>query len=619
MAPMSKAPKNSIAKAPLLALKDVRLMDGMNPLFDGVDIALERGVRACLVGRNGAGKSTLMRLMAGLIEADSGERIVGNGIRYAFVLQEPEPKGDTILDWACSGGAEHYTAEAELYAFEIDPNAPTASMSGGEKRRAALAKAFAEEPDLLFLDEPTNHLDIFAIETLEDRLRSFRGAALIVSHDRTFLERTTQRCFWLYDRKVMKLDQGYAGFEPWSEQVMKEAEESLARLQKAIERETYTFYRSITARRTRNEGRAARLAAMRADASARLMQRAKTLEMSIDSGGTSGKLVAELKGVSKAFGERTLLKNFSTRIMRGDRLAIVGPNGAGKSTLVKLLLGQIPADSGEIKLGTNLEVAYLDQGRDALKGEETLWDVLANSGSDQIMVQGQPRHVAAYAKDFLFRENQLRQPVKSLSGGERNRLQLARALAKATNLLVLDEPTNDLDMDTLDLLEDMLADYEGTLILVSHDRDFIDRLATSTLALNGKGQAAETPGGWQDFIRQNPDFFSAISRMESIRIKGETPAVLYEKPVEVATLSKKPAQKLSYKDQKRLEDLERLMPEWEAEIAKLEDILSDPNLYTKAPKAFEQTTRQLTATRASLENGEMEWLELEEKRAALAG
>jgi ATP-binding cassette subfamily F protein uup len=611
--------KTPATKAPLLALKDVRLMDGMNPLFDGVDIALERGVRACLVGKNGAGKSTLMRLMCGLIDADSGERVVSSGVRYAFVLQEPEPKGETILDWACSGGAEHYTAEAELYAFEIDPNAPTTSMSGGEKRRAALAKAFAEEPDLLFLDEPTNHLDIFAIETLEDRLRSFRGAALIVSHDRTFLERTTQRCFWLYDRKVNKLDQGYAAFEPWSDGVIKDAEESLSRLQKAIERETKTFYSSITARRTRNEGRAARLNAMRADATARLMQRSRTMEMSIDSGGTSGKLVAELKGVSKAFGERTLLKNFSTRIMRGDRLAIVGPNGAGKSTLVKLLLGQQPADSGEIKLGTNLEVAYLDQGRDALKGEETLWDVLANSGSDSIMVQGTPKHVAAYAKDFLFRDNQLRQPVKSLSGGERNRLQLARALAKATNMLVLDEPTNDLDMDTLDLLEDMLADYDGTLILVSHDRDFIDRLATSTLALNGKGDAAETPGGWQDFIRQNPDFFSEISRMESIKIKGETPKVLFEKPVEVSTLTKKPTQKLSYKDQKRLEDLERLMPDWQAEIAKMEDILSDPNLYTKAPKAFEQTTRMLTHTRGLLENGEMEWLELEEKRAQLAG
>jgi len=607
-----------VTKAPLLALKDVRLMDGMTPLFDGVDIALERGVRACLVGKNGAGKSTLMRLMAGLIDADSGDRVVNSGVRYAFVLQEPEPVGETILDWVCSGGAEHYTAEAELWEFEIDPSTACTSLSGGEKRRAALAKAFAEEPDLLFLDEPTNHLDIFAIETLEDRLRAFRGAALIVSHDRTFLERTTDRCFWLYDRKVMKLDQGYSAFEPWSESVIRDAEESLSRLQKAIERETKTFYSSITARRTRNEGRAARLSAMRQDAAARLMQRSKTLEMSIDSGSTSGRLVAELKGVSKAFGEKVLLSNFSTRIMRGDRLAIVGPNGAGKSTLVKLLLGQQPADSGEIKLGTNLEVAYLDQGRDALKGEETLWDVLANSGSDSIMVQGQPRHVAAYAKDFLFRDNQLRQPVKSLSGGERNRLQLARALAKATNMLVLDEPTNDLDMDTLDLLEDMLADYDGTLILVSHDRDFIDRLATSTLALNGNGGAAETPGGWQDFIGQNPDFFAEISRKESQKIKSTTPkAVLFEKPVDVATLGKGPAKKLSYKDQKRLDDLNRLMPEWQAEIEKLEEILSDPNLYAKAPKAFEQTTRALTHTRTSLENAEMEWLELEEKRDAL--
>ncbi len=505
---MAKTPST---KAPLLALKDIRLMDGSHPLFDGVDIALERNVRACLVGKNGAGKSTLMRLMAGLIDTDSGERIVMNGMKYAFVLQEPEPVGETLLDWLTSAGAEHYTAEAELYAFGLDPQKQTAGLSGGEKRRAALAKAFAEEPDLIFLDEPTNHLDIFAIETLEDRIRSFRGAVLVVSHDRTFLERVTQRCYWLYNRKVRQLDAGYSSFEAWSDQVMKDDEESLSRLQKAIERETKTFYSSITARRTRNEGRAARLNAMRADAFARLLQRSKTMEMSIDSGGTSGKLVAELKGVSKSFGDKVLLNDFSTRIMRGDRLAIVGPNGAGKSTLIKLLLGQEPANSGEIKLGTALEVAYLDQGRDALKGDETLWDMLANSGSDQILVQGQPKHVAAYAKDFLFRDNQLRQPVKSLSGGERNRLQLARALAKSTNLLVLDEPTNDLDMDTLDLLEDMLADFDGTLILVSHDRDFIDRLATSTLALNGRGGAVETPGGWQDFLRQNPDFFSEIS------------------------------------------------------------------------------------------------------------
>ncbi len=598
------------AKAPVIALKDVRLMDGPVPLFDGVDIALEPRVRACLVGRNGAGKSTLMRMLAGLIEPDSGERYVQQGLRFAFVLQEPEPTGATILDWVTSGGAETYTAEAELAAFGIDSKGPTGSMSGGEKRRAALAKAFAEDPDLLFLDEPTNHLDIFAIETLEDRLRSFRGAALIVSHDRTFLERTTKACFWLYDRRVLKRDEGYAGFEEWQARIQAETAESLRRLEKAIERETYTFYRSITAQRTRNEGRAARLQAMRADHAARMKAMDKPMEMTIDSGGVSGKLVAELKGVSKAFGDKTILKKFSTRILRGDRLAIVGPNGAGKSTLVKLLIGQASADSGEIKLGTNLDVAYLDQGRDALKGEETLWDVLANSGSDSILVRGQPRHVAAYAKDFLFREKQLRQPVKSLSGGERNRLQLARALARATNLLVLDEPTNDLDMDTLDLLEDMLADYDGTLILVSHDRDFVDRLATSTLALNGRGDAAETPGGWQDFIRQNPDFFADISRREMAKM-GAKPAA----PV----VSKTAPKKLSYKDQKRLDDLNMLMPQWSAEIKRLEKTLEDPGLYSRDPKAFDAAMTKLDATRAQLDAGEMEWLELEEKREALAG
>ncbi|WP_443748221.1 ATP-binding cassette domain-containing protein [Asticcacaulis solisilvae] len=599
------------ARAPLLALKDVKLMDGLTPLFDGVDIALEPRVRACLVGRNGTGKSTLMRMMSGLIEPDSGERFVTQGLRFAFVLQEPEPKGDTLLDWATSGGAESHMAESELWAFGVDPSTGTTSLSGGEKRRAALAKAFAEDPDLIFLDEPTNHLDIFAIETLEDRLRSFRGSALIVSHDRTFLERVTQRCYWLYDRRILRLDASYAGFDEWAAKVEAETAESLRRLEKAIERETYTFYRSITAQRTRNEGRAARLRAMRTDHAERMRAMDKPMEMAIDSGNMSGRLVAQLRGVDKAFGDKVLLKNFSTRIMRGDRLAIVGPNGAGKSTLVKLLIGQIPADAGEIKLGTNLDVAYLDQGRDALKGDETLWDVLANSGSDSIMVRGQPRHVAAYAKDFLFREKQLRQPVKTLSGGERNRLQLARALAKATNLLVLDEPTNDLDIDTLDLLEDLLADYDGTLILVSHDRDFIDRLATSTLALNGNGRAAETPGGWQDFIRQNTDFFAEISQKEAQKIKADT------KPAQPQP--KSAPKKLSYKDQKRLEDLNGLMPKWSAEIKQLETVLEDATLYSRDPKRFDATMKKLDSLRAELEAGEMEWLELEEKRESLAG
>jgi ATP-binding cassette subfamily F protein uup len=604
-----------VAKAPLIALKGVRLMDGLNPLFDGVDLALEPRTRAVLVGKNGAGKSTLMRILIGRIEADSGERTLQSGLRMAYVPQEPEPVGDTLLEWATSGGAESYIAEAELWDFDVDPARSTQGLSGGEKRRVALAKAFAENPDVIFLDEPTNHLDIFAIETLESRLKAFRGAALIVSHDRTFLERVTQKCYWLFDRKIRELNQGYEAFDDWAEAQMREAEESLKRLEKAIERETYTFYRSITARRTRNEGRAARLEAMRQDKTERVKQLSKPLEMTLETAGISGKLVAELKGISKSFGDKCVIKSLSTRVMRGDRVAIVGPNGAGKSTLVKILMGQLKVDSGEVRLGTNLDVAYLDQSRDALMGDETLWDVLANSGSDSIMVRGTPRHVAAYAKDFLFRDNQLRQPVKSLSGGERNRLQLARALAKATNCLVLDEPTNDLDMDTLDLLEEMLADYDGTLILVSHDRDFIDRLATSTLALDGSGAVVETPGGWADFVRQNPQFYAKIAgKTPENKVSENKPSEKAQNPSEAP---KSAAKKLTYKDQKRLDDLNALMPTWQVEIKGLEAQLEDPELFIRDPKRFEATLKTLDHLRQKLEDGELEWLSLEEKRESL--
>lgn len=599
------------AKAPLIALNSIRLMDGLNPLFDGVNMALEPRVRATLVGKNGAGKTTLMRLLAGEIEADSGERTLQNGLRTSYVTQEPEPFGPTLLSWAISGGAESYEAAAELMGFGLDPEKPANNLSGGEKRRAALAKAFAENPDLIFMDEPTNHLDIFAIETLEARLKAFRGAALIVSHDRRFLDRVTQKCFWLYDRRIRELNAGYEAFDDWADAQIKEAEESLRRLEKAIERETYTFYRSITARRTRNEGRATRLEAMRQEKANRVAQLSRPMEMSIDSGGVSGKLVADLKGVNKAFGDKTVIKNLTTRVIRGDRVGIIGPNGAGKSTLVKILMGQLSPDSGEIKLGTGLEVAYLDQAREALSGDETLWDMLANASSDSIMVRGQPKHVAAYAKDFLFRENQLRQPVKSLSGGERNRLQLARALAKATNCLVLDEPTNDLDMDTLDLLEDMLSDFDGTLLLVSHDRDFIDRLATSTLALDGTGKVVETPGGWQAFVEQNPDFYARISGQEAPKSDNKpTPAT--------PAAPKSAPKKLSYKDQKRLEDLDQLMPKWQSEIKTLEAKLDDPNLYSRDAKAFDAALKALEKVRSQLENGELEWLELEEKRDQLS-
>jgi ATP-binding cassette subfamily F protein uup len=492
-------------RAPILALKEVRLADGPVMLFDGVDLALEARTRACLVGRNGAGKSTLLRILAGEVLADAGERTVTPGARVAFVPQEPAITGASVLDHATAGGAPAYRAEAALQDFGLDPAKPTTGLSGGELRRASLARAFAEDPDVLLLDEPTNHLDILAIEVLEAEIAASRAAVLIVSHDRAFLERATQRCFWLEHRKVRRLDQGFAAFDAWAEKIEAQEAEEARRLAVTIKQEMHWLARGVTARRTRNEGRLRRLNAMREAKAQWMKDQRGQLSMGLASSGASGQRVAEVKGIAKAFGERTILKPFSTRIQRGDRVAIVGPNGAGKTTLVKLLLGELAPDAGEVKLGTNLEVTYIDPARAALDPEATLKDVLTPGGGDQVMVRGRPVHFAGYAKDFLFKESQLRQPVRTLSGGERNRLLLARALASPANVLVLDEPTNDLDMDTLDLLEDLLADYEGTLILVSHDRDFIDRLATSTIGLDGTGRAVETPGGWQISSARIPD------------------------------------------------------------------------------------------------------------------
>ena len=578
-------------------------------LFDGVDMALEAGVRACLVGRNGAGKSTLMRILAGQNQVDGGDRIVTPGVRVVLLAQEPVITGETLLDYASAGGAETHEAEAELMLFGLDPHRTTKGLSGGETRRVALARALAERPEVLLLDEPTNHLDIFAIETLEAELRSRRMAMLMVSHDRAFLERTTQRCFWLEDRRIWRLDKGFEAFDAWSEKIAADQVETLRRLSKAIERETYWFHRSITAQRTRNEGRARELNAMRQQRAELMRDRTGSMTMAAQSGDASGKRVVEARGLSKQFGDRVLIKDFSTRIQRGDRIAIVGPNGAGKTTLVKLLLGEIEPDEGSVKLGTNLTVAYVDQARDTLKNDTTLWDALTPFGGDQVMVQGAPKHVAAYARDFLFQDSQLRQPVSSLSGGERNRLLLAKALAQPANLLVLDEPTNDLDMDTLDLLEDVLGRYDGTLILVSHDRDFVDRLATSTIALDGNGRAAETPGGWKDFIEQNPDFFTFQTSAAPKPKAGSAPP---------PAAAPKKAAKLSFKDQHRLTELEALTPKLTSDIAAQEKRLEDPALYARDPTGFDRIMKDLDRLRARLSAAEDEWLALEEKREALA-
>jgi ATP-binding cassette subfamily F protein uup len=599
------------ARAPILAVKGLSLADGPKMLFDGADLALEPRVRACLVGANGAGKTTLLGLLAGRIEPDAGERFAAPSARIVMVAQEPEITGSNLLDYAVAGGAKPHEAAAALEAFGLKPSAGTTGLSGGETRRAALARAFAEEADVLLLDEPTNHLDIFAIETLERMLAESGAAALIVSHDRAFLERVTQRCFRLTDRKLYRLNQGFGAFEDWSAGIADQAAEEARRLDKSLEREQHWLERGVTARRARNEGRRRRLMALRAEKAERMRDHRGAMSLSLQSATQSGQRVIEAKAVSKAWplpdgGARPVLKGFSTRILRGDRVAVVGPNGAGKTTLVKLLLGELAPDAGEVSLGSNLEIAYVDQARAALAEPITLWQALAPGGGDQLIVRGQPRHVAAYAKDFLFRDSQLRQPVSSLSGGERNRLLLARALAKPANLLVLDEPTNDLDMDTLDLLEELLADYDGTLILVSHDRDFIDRLASSTIGMNGRGQVVETPGGWTDFQQQNPGF---LAPPVPAAVRAQAAAKPAEPPAKAA--------KLSYKDARRLEELEGLIPDMAVRAKGLEARLADSGLYARDPAAFDRIAAELDALRRAMTSAEEEWLALEEKREAL--
>jgi ATP-binding cassette subfamily F protein uup len=591
--------------APILQLRGVELADGRSRMFDGVDMALERGARACLVGRNGAGKSTLLRILAGSLAADSGERTASPGLKVALVAQEPRIAGVSLEAFACAGGAAPHAARAALEYLGLDPAASTEGLSGGESRRAALAQAFAEAPDILLLDEPTNHLDILAIEALEARLARERAAVLVVSHDRAFLERVTDTCFWLEGRRVRRLDAGFAAFEPWAEQILAAEAEAARRLDKAIAKDERWLAFGVTGRRARNEGRRRRLEALRADKSERLAQTRGEAKLGEARAVRSGVLVLEAKGLGKAFGQRTLVRDFSTRIQRGEKVAIIGPNGAGKTTLVDLLVGRLAPDKGRVKLGAGLEIVLVSQGRSELRPGDSLLETLAPGGGDQIMVQGRPRHVAGYAADFLFRGEQLRQPVESLSGGERNRLLLARALATPSNLLVLDEPTNDLDMETLDLLEDLLDDYAGTLIVVSHDRDFVERLATSTIALDGAGAVVETPGGWADFVSQNPGFFTSAAAAPPVKAPMARPRTA--------------SAKLSYRDERRLIELDAEVAAHAAAIANLERRLADGGLYGRDPAAFDRATRELAERQAALAAAEDAWLDLEVRREALAG
>ncbi|RMH50263.1 MAG: ABC transporter ATP-binding protein, partial [Alphaproteobacteria bacterium] len=495
---------------PLLVLDDVTLGFGGRPLMDHVGLAVAPGERAALVGRNGSGKSTLMKVMAGLVEPDSGGRFLHPGTRVAYMAQDPDLSAHATLgDFVAAGLAEdeRFRAAIALEGLGLDGAIPVAAASGGERRRAALAALIAAEPDLMLLDEPTNHLDIAAISWLEAHLAASRAALVVISHDRAFLSRLTTATLWLDRGRLRRLERGFSAFEAWRDQVHEEEARDAARLDRLIRAESRWAVEGISARRRRNMGRVRRLEALRAARRAAIA-RPGTAAMALEAGPVSGHLVVEAEGVSKRLGARVILRDFSIRITRGERVAVVGPNGAGKTTLLGILTGRIAPDSGRVRLGTGLRPAIFDQNRAALDPGLSLWQTLtgdpelAAGGSDQVMVRGRPRHVIGYLRDFLFDEAQARGPVSALSGGEKARLLLARIMARESNLLILDEPTNDLDLETLDLLQELLSDYEGTVLLVSHDRDFIDRVASTTIELPGDGRATVYAGGFSDMQAQ---------------------------------------------------------------------------------------------------------------------
>ncbi|MEO5337836.1 MAG: ATP-binding cassette domain-containing protein, partial [Magnetospirillum sp. WYHS-4] len=514
-----------MAPSPLLALRDVRLTFGGSPLFEGVTTWVGRGDKTCLVGRNGSGKSTLLKVLAGEILPDSGERFVQPGTRIATLPQDPALLGSSVAAYVAAGLPEaerdqHYRIDAVLEALKLDGARDPALLSGGEGRRAALARALVSEPDVLLLDEPTNHLDLPTILWLEQTLDAFPGALVTISHDRRFLETVSRQTLWLERGLVRRSEQGFAAFPAWQEETYLAEEAELVRMNTKLRQEMHWLARGVTARRKRNMGRLRALQGLRKERALTLRARTesgRTAKLAADAGELSGRLVIEADAIGKRFGDKVVVDRFSTRVMRGDRIGLIGPNGAGKTTLLRLLTGDLAPDSGTVRLGTNLEPAYFDQRRDRLDPERSVWDTLTDGRGDSIWVRGTPRHVIGYMKDFLFSEAQARTPVKALSGGERNRLLLAKLLAKPSNLLILDEPTNDLDMDTLDLLEEVLAEYEGTLLVVSHDRDFLDRLVTSVIALEGNGDLGAYAGGDSDYRKQRPGHDPAPVRREAPR------------------------------------------------------------------------------------------------------
>ncbi|MEK0163086.1 ATP-binding cassette domain-containing protein [Phaeobacter sp. A36a-5a] len=594
-------------------MSGISLTFGGDPVFADLDLVVQPGDRVALVGRNGSGKSTLMKVMAGLVEADTGSLVVPPGKSVGYMEQDPQMTGfATLGDFASSelDPGEMYKVERAGEGLKFDPARPVATASGGEKRRAALAKLMAEAPDLMLLDEPTNHLDIEAITWLENELKSTRAAFVLISHDRAFLRALTRATLWVDRGQVRRQEKGFDAFEAWRDKIWEEEDQQRHKLNRLIKSESRWAVEGISARRKRNMGRVRALQDLKEERSSQI-KRQGTAELALDAGPKSGRKVIEAEGLTKSYGDKAIVRDFSLKVQRGDRVAFVGPNGAGKTTLLKMLLGLEQPDEGHVQMGTNLELALFDQTRDQLDGDASLWENLTSdpllgiSGkADQVMVRGQPKHVVGYLKEFLFDEAQARAPVRSLSGGEKARLLLARLMARQSNLLVLDEPTNDLDVETLDLLQELLDSYDGTVLLVSHDRDFLDRVATTTIAMEGGGRATAYAGGWSDYLSQRAPVEGAAEKAE--KAKASKP-----KPKQEA----QPKDGLSFKEKHRLEALPGEIERLEAEIAKLQQLMADPELFTREPVKFQKATDALVERQEKLSAAEEEWLELEEKSA----
>jgi len=593
---------------PILTYRGLRLSLGDSVLFDGVDLAIEARERICLVGRNGSGKSTLLKILSGARDPDGGERFVQPGTKIAYMPQQPHVEGyATVLDYVLAGLGEHdqehgYRAELLLDQLQLGGTQALEGLSGGESRRAVLARALLVPPDVLLLDEPTNHFDLPTIQWLEDELLGLRCAIVVISHDRAFLCRVTDKTWWI-DRKTMqKSERGFEFFDQWSDEVYEQEAKKKRQLDKLIASETRWSHEGITARRKRNQGRLRRLQDLR---QRRVSMIAKTglADLKVEAGGTSGKMVLECEGISKSFADRRVVDRFSCRIQRSDRIGIIGPNGSGKTTLIRMLMAELEPDEGSIRLGTHLESLYLSQSRSLPDEAATLQDVLCPRGGDQVDVAGKNKHIAAFLKEFLFNPAQARSPVGSLSGGERSRLLLARAMCQPCNFMILDEPTNDLDMETLDLLVELLAEFDGTLIVVSHDRDFLNRVVNATLVFEGDGKITEYAGGYDDYLVQRRAAQAPLP--DNVKPTKKTKTNVVSVPA---------TGRLSYKLQRELDKLPAQMAQLEVEITAFEEKLADGDFYRKTPDEYAATAEGLATAKSRLETAEERWLELEEMR-----